>query len=269
MLPCFKAVHIMLYGGHVKEIEDIGFLKGLGFDFGELVLSSAKARRTWSSSGFRNSVEEGFFFVAHGPNEGPPNDLQNLWNKCYPALCKTIDVAAKLGINLLVIHLWMDRRFVKPEVREEKKRVLMGLCEYAVAHKVLICLENLSEDADDLATVLNSAPGLGLTLDVGHGQLLAETNTSFRIIEELFPFIKHIHLHDNRGGRGVADDLHLAVGDGSVDFEAILGALVGKGFDGTMTIEVQKDVLEKSCEIVKYIVGCVSPSEQRSLNRLT
>jgi len=259
----------MLYGGHVKEIEDIGFLKDLGFDFGELVLSTAKARRLWFSSGFRNSVDEGFFLVAHGPNEGPPNDLDNLRNKCYPTLCKTVDVVAKLGINLLVIHLWTDRRFVKPEVREEKKQVLTRLCGYAAARKVLICLENLSEDAEDLATALNSAPELGLTLDVGHGQLLAETNTSFRIIDELFPFIKHIHLHDNKGGRGVADDLHLAIGDGVVDFEGILGALVRKGFDGTMTLEVQKDAVEKSCEIVKYIVGCVSPSEQRSLNRLT
>jgi len=259
----------MLYGGHVKEIEDIGFLKGLGFDFGELVLSNAKSRRLWSSSEFSNSLDEGFFLVAHGPNEGPPNDLKNLRNKCYPALCKTVDVAAKLGINLLVIHLWMDRRFVKPEVREEKKRALRRLCDYAAACKVLICLENLSEDAEDLAVALNAVPDLGITLDVGHGQLLAETNTSFRIIEELFPSIKHIHLHDNRGGRGVADDLHLAVGDGSVDFEGILGALVRKGFDRTMTIEVQKDVLQKSCEILKYIVGCVSPSDARSLNRLT
>jgi sugar phosphate isomerase/epimerase len=245
----------MLYGGHVKALEDIGFLKGLGFDFGELVLWNAKARRLWLSSGFRNSFDDAFFLVAHGPNEGPPNDLDNLWNKYYPALCKTIDVTSKLGINLLVIHLWMDRRFVKPAVREEKKRVLRDLCDYGRVRNVLICLENLSEDAEDLAVVLNSVPGLGLTLDVGHGQLLAETNTSFRTIDELFPFIKHIHLHDNMGGLGVADDLHLAIGDGAVDFQGILGALVRKGFDGTMTLEVEKDVLETSAERVKQILS--------------
>jgi sugar phosphate isomerase/epimerase len=254
----------MLYGGHVKVLEDIGFLKGLGFDFGELVLWNAKARRLWSSSGFRNSLDDDFFLLAHGPNEGPPNDLENLWSKCYPALCKTIDVVAQLGINLLVIHLWMDRRFVKPEAREEKKRVLRSLCDYGTARKVLICLENLSEDAEDLAVALNAVPGLGITLDLGHGQLLAETNTSFHIIEELFPFIKHVHLHDNNGGKGVADDVHLAIGDGAVDFEGILGALVAKGFDGTMTLEVKKDVLESSCETVKYIVGCASQPEKRS-----
>jgi sugar phosphate isomerase/epimerase len=259
----------MLYGGHVKISEDIDFLKSLGLDFGELVLWNAKARKSWSSSGFKNGLNGGFFLVAHGPNEGPPNDLNNLWNRCYPRLCKTIDVVAQLGINLLVIHLWMDPRFVKPAVREEKKRVLRDLCDYANARKVMICLENLSEDADDLAVVFNSVPDLGLTLDAGHGQLLTETNTSFRIIEELFPVIKHIHLHDNMGGLGVADDLHLAIGDGAVDFEGILEALVSKGFDGTMTLEVEKDVLEQSCEAVRYIVGCVSEPARRGSKLIT
>ncbi|MBI4964141.1 MAG: sugar phosphate isomerase/epimerase [Desulfomonile tiedjei] len=248
----------MLYGGHVKVLEDIGFLKGLGFDFGELVLWNAKSRKLWKSSGLKNDLSDGFFLLAHGPNEGPPNDLDNLWNKCYPALCKTIDVAGQLRIKLLVIHLWMDRRFVKPAVREEKKRVLRELCDYGMARKVLICLENLSEDAEDLAAALTAVSGLGLTLDVGHGQLLAETNTSFRIIDELLPFIKHVHLHDNKGGLGVADDLHLAIGDGVVDFAGILGALVAKGFDGTMTLEVKKEVLWNSCEIVKDLVGQTS-----------
>jgi sugar phosphate isomerase/epimerase len=245
---------MMLYGGHVKTLEDIGFLKGLGFDFGELVLWNSKARRLWSASGITNHFDDGFFLVAHGPDEGPPNDLENLWNKCYPALCKTIDVAAKIGIELLVVHLWMDRRFVRPAAREEKKRALRDLCDYGSARNVLICLENLSEDAEDLAVVLDAVPGLGITLDVGHGQLLSETNTSFHIIDELFPFIKHIHLHDNKGGRGVADDLHLAIGDGAVDFDGILHALIDKGFGGTMTLEVKKEVLQESCKKVKNMV---------------
>lgn len=244
----------MIYGGHVKTLADIQFLKGLGFDFGELVLWNAQARKLWRSSGFRNDFSDPFFLLAHGPDEGSPNDLNNLRNKCYPRLCKTIDVVSELGIRLLVTHLWMDRRFVKPEVREEKKRVLRELFDYAMARKVLICLENLSEDAQDLGDVLAAVPGLGITLDVGHGQLLTEINTSFAIIDRHFDSIRHVHLHDNKGGKGVADDLHLPIGEGMVDFHGVLTALISKGYRGTITLEVQKEFLASSLAKVKSMI---------------
>jgi len=117
----------MFYGGHVKAREDIDRLKHLGFDFGELVLWNAEARRLWGSYGIKNEFSDGFFLLAHGPDEGSPNDFDNLRNVCFPRFCKTIDAVSALEIRLLVIHLWMDRRFVKPEVREEKKRVLRDL----------------------------------------------------------------------------------------------------------------------------------------------
>lgn len=245
----------MFYGGHVKAREDIDRLKKAGFDFGELVLWNAEARKLWEGNGIKNAFSDGFFLLAHGPDEGSPNDLGNLRNACFPKFCKTIDVVSELEIRLLVIHLWMDRRFVKPEVRVEKKRVLRDLFDYALARKVLICLENLSEDADDLGDVLAAVPGLGITLDAGHGQLLTEVNTSFAIIERHFQSIHHVHLHDNRGGTGVADDLHLPIGEGSVDFQGILGALVQKGYQGTITLEVEKEFLASSLARVKSMVA--------------
>jgi sugar phosphate isomerase/epimerase len=245
----------MLYGGHVKTFEDIEFLRSLGLDFGELVLWNAQARGLWRSSGITNEFSDGFFLLAHGPNEGSPNDLINLRNRCLPRLCKTIDVVSSLGIQLLVIHLWMDRRFVKPEVRDEKKRVLRELFDYGLARKVLICIENLSEDAQDLGDVLKAVPGLGITLDVGHGQLLTEINTSFAIIDQHFDSIRHVHLHDNKGGTGVADDLHLPIGEGSVDFQGILAALVLKGYKGTITLEVKREFLASSLAKVKSMIA--------------
>jgi sugar phosphate isomerase/epimerase len=244
----------MYYGGHVKAREDIDRLKQLGFDFGELVLWNAEARQQWRTNGIKNAFSDGFFLLAHGPDEGSPNDFNNLRNVCFPRFCKTIDVVSQLEIRLLVLHLWMDRRFVKPEVRKEKKQVLRDLFDYALARKVLICVENLSEDADDLGEVLAAVPGLGITLDVGHAQLLTEINTSFAIIERHFESIRHVHLHDNNGGTGVADDLHLPIGDGSVDFAGILSALLRKGYQGTMTLEVEKEFLASSLARVKTMV---------------
>ncbi len=90
-----------------------------------------------------------------------------------------------------------------------------------------IGLENLSENALDLKAALDAVPGLGITLDVGHGSCLQKP-TLIRIIDKLADSIKHVHLHDNRGGQGVLDDLHLPIGDGIVEFPRILNAWSAK-----------------------------------------
>jgi sugar phosphate isomerase/epimerase len=43
-----------------------------------------------------------------------------------------------------------------------------------------------------------------------------------------------VHVHDNVG----ADDLHLPLGSGTVDWLAVVGALKAVGYDGTVTLEV-------------------------------
>jgi sugar phosphate isomerase/epimerase len=242
----------MLYGGHVKALDDIGYLQDLKFDLGEVVLRNAESRTYWLDSGITNGFDSGFFLIAHGPREGPPNDIRHLWENYYPALRETVGVVHRLGIRFLTIHMWLDPRFVGSEAREEKRSLLKAVCALGRENGVLISLENLSETATDLG------PSWGCRisphLDVGHGQLLTETNTSFDIIENLSASVKHIHLHDNRGGRGVKDDLHLPLGDGIIDFQGIFERLVKKGYNGTVTLELEKAVLESSRKRIRQIV---------------
>jgi sugar phosphate isomerase/epimerase len=244
----------MLYGGHVKSVDDIGFLQDLKFDLGEVILRNEESRAYWIDSGITNGFDSGFFLIGHGPQEGPPNDIEHLWNTYYPDLQQTVDVAHRLGIEFLTIHLWLDPRFVSPGAREEKKRFLKDIYAYGQPKRVVISLENLSETATDLSPIFEALPDLGLTLDVGHAQLLTDINTSFDIIQNLSASIKHVHLHDNRGGRGVKDDLHLPVGDGNIDFYGILGALMAKNYSGTVTLELEREVLEASREKIRQIV---------------
>jgi len=243
----------MLFGGHVKSISDIQSLRDLGLDFGELVLTDTHAPRLWRDSGVTNRFDDGFFLISHGPFEGEPNDLENLWRKYLPVLKDSVDTAHAMEIRFLTIHLWMDSRFIRPAVIAEKTGALVELVDYARGLGVLIGLENLSEPASDLAAVLKAVPGLGLTLDVGHAELITKRNRSFEIIEQLGALIWHVHLHDNRGGRGPKDDLHLPIGKGRIEFPAVLEALAASGYRGTVTLELkQKDLLE-SRQTVMYI----------------
>jgi len=244
----------MLIGGQLRAVEDVGFLKSLCLDLGEFSFRNSKSREYWIESGISSGPALGLLLRAHGPEEGPPNDPANLWDRYLPELMASVDACIPLAIDFITVHLWVDPRFVRQEVIQEKIRALAGLVAYAKDRGVKIALENLSEKASDFEPVVREIPDLAITLDVGHGQLLADKNTSYDIIAGLFHFVQHVHLHDNRGGNGVRDDLHLPVGDGVVDFQGILETLVAKGYDGTFTLELKKEELPASVEKVRSLL---------------
>jgi sugar phosphate isomerase/epimerase len=247
---------ILLLGGHIKSFDHLDFLQEHGFDFGELVIANDKVRRFWLKSGIRNRFDCDFFMLAHGPFEGPPNDLHNLTDRYLPSLLDAVDATASMEMRLLTVHMYVDSRFVTREIIEEKTKALADLVEYGRERGVGINLENLSERARDLVRVLAAVPGLGITLDVGHGQILTRTNTSFQIIKKLGHRIRHLHLHDNSGGTSHHDDLHLPIGDGKINFPKIIGRLLKSGYDGTATLELEKDdLLESRARVNAMIEG--------------
>ncbi len=229
----------MLLGGHVRNTDDIVFLKENGFDFGEVILKDPAARSYWADIDVPSITGPDFRLLAHGPHEGDPSSLANLWDNYYPALRETIDTAVLIKASLLTVHLWVDPRYVsKPQILE-KRKAFMDLFFFAQNQGITLSLENLSESAFDLSFALNGVPEASITLDIGHGQLLTDSNRSFEIISNLSKQIQHVHVHDNFGGDGVKDDLHLPIGDGIIDFEAILGALMASGYDKTITLELE------------------------------
>ena len=111
-----------------------------------------------------------------------------------------------------------------------------------------LCLENLSERTTDLEQAFHRFPELGLTLDIGHSELLTSKNTAYSFIETYPERIKHVHIHDNCGGSTPDDDLHLPLGEGTIAFEPILQALCKMGYDRTITLEVAPEFLKAGKE---------------------
>jgi len=233
----------MFLGGHVRASDDLVFLREAGFHFGEVVLRDKKAREYWrdiDTEPFRGSK---FWLIAHGPHEGDPNSLVNLLKNYGPSLKETIDSACRLATSFLTVHLWMDSRYVTTSQIVEKKALLKELFYYAAEKQIVLSLENLSESASDLESALEEIPQASLTLDIGHAQLLTETNRSFEIITRLGNRIHHVHAHDNSGGSGIKDDLHLPIGDGIIDFNSIITALLMSGYNNTITLELKRHEL--------------------------
>ena len=101
-----------------------------------------------------------------------------------------------------------------------------------------LMIENLPGDfnsAAQLGELLDPVPELGLHLDIGHANLLVDHNTTEEILAAYGSRLRHVHLHDNKGGRA---DLHMPLGSGTVDVGAALRALRRCGYDDTITLEV-------------------------------
>lgn len=61
-----------------------------------------------------------------------------------------------------------------------------------------------------------SHPAFGICLDIGHAHCYSEVPVE-QWISELFPYIRHLHLHDNLGNQ----DSHLALGAGSINLDPV------------------------------------------------
>lgn len=115
---------------------------------------------------------------------------------------------------------------------------LLELHEYTAKLNVGLMIENLPGDfnnAYQLGELLDPLPQLGLHLDIGHANLMVHRNTTEEILAAHGRRLKHVHLHDNRGGNA---DLHLPLGAGDIDLDGSLRALRRCNFDGTITLEV-------------------------------
>jgi sugar phosphate isomerase/epimerase len=239
-------------GGRAHNLEEIIAVSQLGYPTLEISVDDPDKVSAWIPRLLEIKETYATTFLAHYPNEGNPVDLVMLRDKFLPRIKGLMDLSRQLDIRKATIHFWIDKRWATPELVRGKIELLSLMADYGADAGVTLCLENLTERFDSFAPVFDAIPSLRMTLDIGHAQLLAKQNTSFGFIDNCFEKIAHIHVHDNNGGTSVKDDLHLALGDGSVDYKAIMKALVDKGYDSTITMEVKpqdmlrtKQVLEK------------------------
>ena len=86
-----------------------------------------------------------------------------------------------------------------------------------------------------LSELLDPLPELGLHLDIGHANLLTDRNTTTELLTAYGARVRHVHLHDNKGG---SEDLHLPLGAGTIEVAHYVHLLQASGYDGTITLEV-------------------------------
>lgn len=112
-----------------------------------------------------------------------------------------------------------------------------------------------------LSPILDALPEVGLHMDIGHCNLVTEVNTADELIAAYGKRLKHVHLHDNKGGGA---DLHLPLGAGTIDVAHYVRLLKRIGYDETITLEVFSDdrhYLAHSRDVLRRLWDGTSPTD--------
>lgn len=164
---------------------------------------------------------------------------------------KSIEIAAELGCKGMVMHT----NFMPNFLNEEYSNVWLERNEVFI-RKMLeryknecIYMENMF-DTDytmlkKLALRLQDEDRFGICLDYAHASLGKIRTVEW--IEQLYPYIKHMHINDNH----FISDEHAPLGRGKIDWKEFFFKLYELKLDASMLIEVRS--YDAFAESMKYI----------------
>ena len=214
----------------------------------DLAARTRRVARTLRRHGLGVTVETGARYVLdprrkHGPSLLDADPAARAARTGL--LLRAVEVAADLGAH--AVHCFSG---VRPEGRAEGADAawtrladaLAPVVEAATAAGIPLAVE--PEPGHLLATLadfhrlrdaLGDPPLLGLTLDIGHCQCL-EPLPPEECVRQATPWLRHVQIEDMR--RGVHE--HLPLGEGEIDFPAVLRALDGSGYRGLTVVELPR-----------------------------
>jgi sugar phosphate isomerase/epimerase len=223
-------------------VGEIRWMAGIGLDFIDLTLEPPAAGY-WQID--RKAVRQalknhGLGIVGHTAYYLPlGHPFEEIRRGAVAEFARCLECFAELGAEVMNIH--PDAKAPMHDAAfsvRQNLRSLNELLEVSRRTGVGIMVENLPADfnnREQLSELLDPLPEVGLHLDLGHTNLLVQENTAEEILAAYGERLRHVHLHDNRGGN---HDLHLPLGAGAIDFGMCIRALKRAGYDGTITLEV-------------------------------
>ncbi|MBN1640138.1 MAG: sugar phosphate isomerase/epimerase [Anaerolineae bacterium] len=157
-------------------------------------------------------------------------------------LSRQIEVAARLGIRVLVIHpggRWRAATTGERDwVRARNVEAFRRLGDQAGAHGMRIGLENLMRPGAsmpyemlDLLDAIDH-PAIGITLDTSHANVVGlDLPTT---VGAFGPYLIATHISDNDG----SGDQHLTPGNGDIDWPPVVRALREADYHGLFDFEI-------------------------------
>ncbi len=223
-------------------LEEIESMAAIGMEFIDLTLEPPAAA-SWNidTKATRAALERhGLPVVGHTAWYLPmASSIEEIRQGAVAELRRCLYRFAEVGAKWMNIHPdrhtpWHSREFFIQRNIQSLQELQPDVEKTGVG----LMIENLPGDynsAPQLGDLLDRIPTLGLHLDIGHANLQVPHNTTGEILRAYGHRLKHVHLHDNKGGHA---DLHLPLGTGTVNLEEAVHLLQSCGYDGTITLEV-------------------------------
>jgi sugar phosphate isomerase/epimerase len=164
---------------------------------------------------------------------------------------RAVEWVRPLQVESYVLHLWGfttvqihrvladegQRQMLLGAVMAQAGRSLAQIRTF-IEEPARLCVENLEAPPFDVVLPLIEEQGVGICLDVGH--LAWQGGGELAFLEKHGERVREIHLHDAvlaspAQGKRARD--HLPLGQGELDYEALLHKLDEMGFDGCVIIE--------------------------------
>ncbi len=140
-------------------------------------------------------------------------------------LVQVLELASIFHPQAIVAHLGFDPRIhesYEEEWLENSLKTWQAIIPLLKKVGTFLNLENVFENTPELFKKLLSkinSPYIGICFDYGHTK--AFTNTGLRNWQEIFPWVRQLHLHDNQGQK----DDHWGLGKGILGFSALFSKL--------------------------------------------
>ena len=155
----------------------------------------------------------------------------------YFRVRQSMRIAQKLNIRGVVFHTGLIPNFhtgyyLDNWLAMNEEFWQMMLEEFPEQH---IFMENMFDEEPDcllrLAERMKGEERFGVCLDYAHAQVFGKSPEEW--FERLKVFVRHLHINDNDG----ADDLHLPVGEGVIDWDVYDNVLKASGMRPSVLIE--------------------------------
>lgn len=164
---------------------------------------------------------------------------------------QSMEIAKEIGARAVVFHTNVNAFLVENQYKERAVSYTAAylkklLQEYA---GISIYLENMFDNDPEIlreiSEELKDFENYGVCLDYAHANI---SSTPLSVwVERLQPYIRHLHINDNDG----ISDLHLAVGEGDIDWDRFKEYYELYFTDCTVLIETTSP--ERQMASVKYL----------------
>jgi sugar phosphate isomerase/epimerase len=155
-------------------------------------------------------------------------------------LKQSIDDAVDIGAVGFVQHPG-TKTFDIENGRELNSESMLELIDYGNSRGIKVLIENMaptksfmSSPSEFMEFIKTNNVNLDMAFDTGHAHMAGNID---EFIQQLASHFFLVHITDNDG----ANDAHLNVGEGTIDWKRLIGGLLKQRFSGSYIVEAVKD----------------------------